>query len=241
MAFNIQQFQSEFGSKGHGVTNLFTVQILTSPVTGSLERDLVFFANATDLPAFDIETTNIAHSGFGTATRKPTGLQYPILPITFFVDKDHKILRFFHEWIRQIVNYDRSEGPLGSVNGLRPFEIGYKSDYQGAIKVTVFSRYNGGDTYVYEFSGAYPINMGTVSMSWDSEGIMSLPVGFTYDVVNITSLPTPLVTGSGGGANSLLTYLSQLNTSIEVFRSIDLPRDVRGLVNQSAAILDDIF
>jgi len=241
MAFNIQEFQAQIGRNGYGVTNLFTVEITAAPATGFSQRDLVFYARAATLPEFDITTEDIAHTGFGSATRVPTGMQFPVLPITFMVDKDHRIMSFFHDWTRKIVNYDRTGGPSGAANGLRPFEINYKSDYQGALRVTLFSRFNGSDSYIYEFSGAYPISVGNITTAWDSEELLLLPVGFSYDVVKLSSLSRPTVTGIGGGANSLLTYFSQLNTSIQALRDLDATREIQGLVNQSASLLDQIF
>lgn len=241
MAFNIQDFQAQIGRTGYGVTNLFTVEITTAPATGFSQRDLVLYARAATLPEFDLQTEDVAHAGFGSATRKPTGMQFPILPVTFLVDKDHKIMSFFHDWTRKIVNYDRTSGPGGAANGLRPFEINYKSDYQGSLKITLFSRFSGSDSYIYEFSGAYPVNVGSISTAWDSEELLFLPVGFSYDVVKLSSLSRPKVTGIGGGSNSLLTYFSQLNTSVQALRDFDADREIQGLVNQSAALIDQIF
>jgi hypothetical protein len=68
-----------------------------------------------------------------------------------------------------------------------------------------------------------------------------LPVGFSYDVVKLSSLSRPKVTGIGGGSNSLLTYFSQLNTSVQALRDFDADREIQGLVNQSAALIDQIF
>ena len=241
MAFNIQEFQSQIGRNGYGVTNLFTVEITAAPATGFSQRDLVFYARSATLPEFDIQTQDVAHAGFGSATRKPTGMQFPVLPVTFLVDKDHKIMTFFHDWSRKIVNYDRSGGPTGAANGLRPFEINYKSDYQGSLRVTLFSRFNGSNSYVYEFFGAYPISIGSIATAWESDELLFLPVGFSYDIVKITSLSTPKVTGIDGGANSLLTYFSQLNTSVQALRNFDPSVEIQGLVNQSASLLDQIF
>jgi hypothetical protein len=168
-------------------------------------------------------------------------MQFPVVPITFFVDADHKILGYFHDWMKKIINWDRTGGPSGTSNGMRPFEVAYKSDYQGTVTISVLSRFNGREAYQYTLAGAYPVSVGAVTTAWDSDDLMMVPVGFTFDVLKVSGVGTPTVTGNSSGANSLLTYFSQLNTTIQAFKTFDQPNEIQSLVNQSAAVLDGIF
>lgn len=244
MAFNVQEFKSQITKHGFAQRNLFLVRI-TPPEQFAPELpsvDLQFFASSTTLPELSLGTADVMHNGMGANTKKPTGMEYPVLPVTFFVDSNHHILKFFHRWTQKIVNYDRTGGPLAVSGGdLLPFEIGYKGDYQGAIEIIVFPRYQGKQSYTYKFAGAYPINVGNISTSWGEEGLMDLSVGFAYDKFSVSSLDTPKMLTGDSNANSLLTYFSSLNTVVQSFRDINNPLDVQNAINQSSRVLDRIF
>ena len=245
MAFNLQEFRSQITKHGFAQQNLFIVRIYPpeqfAPELPS--SDLQFFASSATLPEFSLGTTDVVHNGMGAATKKPTGMEYPILPVTFFVDSNHNMLKFFHRWIQKIVNYDRSGGPYGTLadTGALPFEIGYKADYQSTIEIIVFPRHQDKKSYIYTFSNAYPINVGNISTSWSDEGLMNLSVGFAYDTLKVSGVDTPKMLTGSNSANSLLTYFSTLNTVVQSFRDIDSPLDVQNAINQSSRVLDRIF
>ena len=242
MAFNIQEFQSQVTSSGYAETSTFIVDITPPPtlIGGEVDGIFRFYCRSVGLPEFDIQVADVPIQGFGAPTKKPIGRTFPIIPATFLVDKNHSMLGFFHRWSQLVSNYDRSAGPLGSAFGMTPFEINYKSEYQGTMSIVVFNR-QAGTTYVYELGGVFPQNVGSVDMAWDSENLMLLPVGFAFDTIRVSGAVGPTITGDRGGANSLLTYFSSLNSYVKAFQSIRRPSDVQNLVNQTAAVIDNIF
>ena len=243
MAFNLQEFRSQITKHGFAQDNLFVVELLGTEnfAEGMPARDLSFFAQTAGLPEFNLTTADIVHNGMGATTRRPTGMQYPVVPVTFFVDSNHNIMKFFHRWIQRIVNYDRSGITPVEAGAQNPFELNYKSDYEASMRVTIFPRYQEKLPYIYEFSGVYPVSVGAVTTSMSNEGLILLPVGFTYDSIKVSGGEALNTLSLANRANSLLTYFSSLNTVVQSFRDIDSPLDVQQAINQSSRILDTIF
>ena len=100
-------------------------------------------------------------------------------------------VKFFHRWTQHIINYDKSKGLFGNVDGSLPFEMNYKSEYSGVIKVHVYQQ-NGSKAYTYEFGGAYPVNVGEIETAWaNNDEVLQLSVGFTYDMMKVDGAKEP--------------------------------------------------
>jgi hypothetical protein len=248
MAFNINDFSAQVNKHGLAQTNLFLVRIVPPPgFTGiadgnadednavelNLARELEFFCRSVTLPELDAQTTDYQKQSFGAITRRPQSIQFPILPTVFMVDSNFAILKFFHRWMQKIVNYDTSSGPISEVDGMLPHEMGYKIDYATTIEIIVYSFQSESITYTYKMSGAYPIQVGNITEAWESQGeIMTLPVGFTYDELQVTGAKSGNVVGGLSGGNGLLSYLSSINTFTQAIRGLRRPRGIQDAINQ---------
>lgn len=248
MAFNINDFSAQVNKHGLAQTNLFLVRIVPPPgFTGiadgnadednavelNLARELEFFCRSVTLPELDAQTVDVQKQAFGAITRRPQSIQFPILPTVFMVDSNFAILKFFHRWMQKIVNYDTSSGPISEVDGMLPHEMGYKIDYATTIEIIVYSFQSESITYTYKMSGAYPIQVGNITEAWESQGeIMTLPVGFTYDELQVTGAKSGNVVGGLSGGNGLLSYLSSINTFTQAIRGLRRPRGIQDAINQ---------
>jgi hypothetical protein len=193
MAFSISELSSKLGQHGVQKGNLFRMTLQLPPGLERLQlptampaRDLTFYCRSVELPEMNIDTAEIAHQGFGLNTRRPQGMQFPVLPTVFTVDGDMKIPSLFHRWSQVIVNYDKTGGNQGEVEGALPFEIGYKRDYATTLTVDVFNEYDE-DIYTYQFGEAYPVEVGSMEAAWaNNDDSLILSVGFTYDTLKVT-------------------------------------------------------
>ena len=193
MAFNISDFNANLMDHGLARPNkfLFTIKTpsgialeVTNEIPISLLR-MQYYAKSVTLPEFDVQTSEVQPQGFGPIVRRPQTMNFPVLPVIFNVDSNLDIVRYFHRWTQEIINYD-SSSVYGNHKGRLPFEMGYKSDYETTMSCQVFNEY-GEKTYLYEFGGAYPVNVGNVETSWESnDEIMTLSVGFSYDRLKVT-------------------------------------------------------
>lgn len=246
MAFNINEFSSQINKHGLAQNNLFLVRITPPPsFTGitdggednsvelNLSRELQFFCRTVTLPELDVQTVDVQKQAFGAITRRPQSLAFPVLPTVFMVDSNFAVLKFFHRWMQKIVNYDDSGGPISAVDGMLPFEMGYKSDYATTIEITVYSFASESITYQYKMTGAYPIQVGNITEAWEQAGeVMTLPIGFTYDSLKVTGAKTGQVVDGASGVNGILSYLSSINTFTQAIRGLKRPRGIQDAINQ---------
>ena len=200
MAFNINTFSSKVKQYGLAKSNLFIVEVgIPASIRAELQNitvvkdDLRFFCRSVTLPEMDLITTDIQMQGFGAIARRPQGMNFPIIPAVFMVDSEFGVMKYFHRWMQAIINYDTSAGVRGVVNNQLPFEMGYKKEYETTMKITVYSFGDGqgrkdNTVYIYNLTGVYPVNVGNIVEDWESHSdVMVLPVGFTYDTLQLGS------------------------------------------------------
>ena len=200
MAFNIDQFSAKINQHGLQKGNRFRFRMMppkgisneVSALYGDLTmQGLEFYCRSVTLPEFDVTTADIQHQGIGAISRRPQTMNFPVLPVVFNVDADMKMVKYFHRWSQQIINYDRTKSSYGNVNGQLPFEIGYKQDYATTMLCDVFAD-DGTIAYTYEFGEAYPINIGNVEVAWaNNDEIQTLAVGFSYDMLKVSGAKSP--------------------------------------------------
>lgn len=159
--------------------------------------------SGTVLPGPNFKTTDTIGNRQGIIEKYPILRQYPELTMTFYVDSNHKIIRFFEEWINFInplysgsgVVSSSSQGqqyPLaGNENNYTKFR--YPNEYCQRVMVTKFERdlntrtTTGNETTVfnssfltYEFIQAYPSNIIVSPVSYQSSEILTFTVNFNY-------------------------------------------------------------
>ncbi len=240
MSFNISDFSSKLSQHG-GVAknNLFFARInipqalINEFVDIPVTRDLEFFCRSVTLPELDITTADIQQQGFGAISRRPQALSFPQMPCVFMVDSNFGIMKFFHRWMQSIVNYDRSGGNFGAVNGALPFEMGYKNEYATTMDVAVFSKNSKKVEYVYNFSGLYPTSIGQISTAWENQGdVMTLPIGFTYDQLKVTGSESGRVEADNGStAGRMLKWFNTINQTVNAIESFRKPTDIQDSIN----------
>jgi len=72
-----------------------------------------------------------------------------------------------------------------------------------------------------------------VTEAWGQAGdVMTLPVGFTYDEMQVTGADSGSVVDGRGGANGLLIYLSSINTFTQAIKGLKRPRSIQDAINQ---------
>tara|TARA_R110002153_G_scaffold246162_1_gene401772 strand:+ start:648 stop:1418 length:771 start_codon:yes stop_codon:yes gene_type:complete len=251
MTFNIADFTSKVREHGFAKKNIFSVTVeLPYALTQELSQipvttDLRFFCKTITLPEIDITTADVQPQAFGPVVRRPQSLNFPILPTVFMVDEDYGVLKFFHRWAQHIVNFDKSSGNYSSVNNQLPFEMSYKNDYDTVMTVTSFTD-EGKPAYVYKFSGLYPINVGSVDQSWEiNDEALTLPVGFTYDQLEVTGARSGEVSADYPGPKSsdYMTvdpfFLSKEVKSFVTNQSI--PQSIQDSINQFSSVNTDLF
>jgi len=240
MAFNIAEFSSQVNQKGIAQTNLFFVRITLNENLSFLNddfpvRELTFFCRAAALPEITVGTTPFKPKGFGPSEQRPTTFDYQPINTGFMVDSDFAVVKFFHRWMQEIVNYDVSAGYFSeSPSALLPYEFGYKDDYACSMEIIQYSNALEDKFYTYSFSNVYPISVGSVNVSWENAAeAMTLPITFAYDELKVDGTVRGTVTeGAGRGANGILSFLSSLNSFGQAIRGIRRPTSIQDAINQ---------
>lgn len=229
MAFNVSEFRSQINGSGLAKTNLFFVTITLPDGLRFIEQrigtnQLRFLCKTVDLPELNIQVAEIKNKGYGPVQYSPTDLQYPALSTVFMVDGDYGVLKFFHRWMQEIVNYDISGGYLSANGNLSPYEFGYKEDYIGTVDVFMYSA-SREKFYNYKFGKAFPVTIGNITASWENnDELLNLPITFMYDELTVDGADRGNVSSiSNIGAGALESYFGRsiIGQAIPAFSSVN--------------------
>jgi len=131
------------------------------------------------LPGSQLATYDINDNFTGVTERHAYRRQYDErADFTFYVDHDYSIIHFFENWIAFIVNEKYSEGIE------KPeyyYRMNYPEDYRAdAIYLHKFEKDYGSKYLRYRFLQAYPINITSMPVSYESSSVLKCTVSFTY-------------------------------------------------------------
>jgi len=205
-------------------------------MTGKFKEasDLAFLAESANLPGVALATSEIRRYGYGPTEKKPYAPIFTDTTMTFMVDGQGMIQKFFTTWLGSIVHFTQTAGSdinftTGS-NTLSPFEVNFKEEYETDILITTVNE-NNDDILVYRFKRAFPIFMGDVSMSWaDIDSISRLPITFTYYNWSIENLNINQLKAERPPAGLLQKALS-VGSAIQTIASLRKPTGVADVVN----------
>jgi hypothetical protein len=119
------------------------------------------------------------------------------IDLTFYVDVDNRdpyaAITFFEIWMKYITN-ESLAGDNSVKNGNFFYQVKYPSEYYGGLKVTKFERtgkneVHNGPNLTYTFVNAYPININSMPITYESSQLLKVTVSFSYIRYYIESLP----------------------------------------------------
>ena len=222
MAFNITEFKStlnQFG--GPARTGLFEVTIQARAATNSQisPRQLTFFCKTMSIPGITLSTAT--YDAVAKLPREyPTGMQNNPVNGIFLIDSEHQILRFFHSWMQNVVNYSTAGGEMAEANGMLPFEVAYREDYSATIIIKFYTPHPRGTNNTYYetvLEGAFPTAVGEIDLSWENnDNYATLPVTFSYDKIRFTGEVQGSPTTRFNRGVGLLTFLNSIGSLANV-------------------------
>ena len=119
------------------------------------------------------------------------------IDLTFYVDVDNRdpyvAITFFEVWMKFITN-ESIAGENSVKSGNFFYQVKYPSEYYGSLKVTKFERtgknqFHTGPNLTYNFVNAYPININSMPVSYETSQLLKVTVSFSYIRYYIESLP----------------------------------------------------
>ena len=175
MAFNINEFKSQL-TGGGARSNLFQVQIL-NPVDSTADFKVPFMASAAALPASSIAETLVNY--FGRPIKYAGARTFDSWTVTIINDEDFLVRNAMEAWMNGIVSHDSNLQSL-------------PQDYKSNALITQYSK-NGDPLRTYKFEGLFPTGIAAQAMNWETDGIQTFDVMFSYDLWMVegnTGIPT---------------------------------------------------
>lgn len=141
------------------------------------EELLTLSCSEASLPGSSLATHEINNDYTGVTERHAYRRQYDDrIDFTFYVDHDHKVIKFFETWMSWIVN----EGQFSEQsNPNYSYRMKFPEEYKTDIFVKKFEKDFTNSTE-YTFIGAYPISINSMPISYDSSQLLKCTVSFSY-------------------------------------------------------------
>lgn len=172
--------QTEAGVKSTTFSDILSsVGVDKSFVSG----DIGMYCNEASLPGNSFATTEMTTDFPGVSQKFPYRKIYNDLQLTFYVDSQYKILKFFESWMSYIASPYGSGKAINEESGeTGSFRFNYPSAYKCNIYVAKFNKDETiANRIAYRFINAFPIDITSMPVSYDSSDILRCTVSFSYD------------------------------------------------------------
>ena len=132
-------------------------------------RDMFLLCKGTTLPGRRISTTEAAHNH--NLSKKPYSVVSDEVTMTFILTNDYYIKNYFDLWQEMIIDTTGNH-----------YKTMYKDEYCTDVLMQQLSTSNHIiPGYTVKLENAYPIQVGAVELSNESEGLMELSITWEYD------------------------------------------------------------
>ena len=146
-----------------------------------VDEDLGLYASEAVLPGSSFADVEVSGDRQGITERMPFKRIYDDATLTFMVDKDYKVVKYFEAWT-QLIN------PLhGDTDGKadnQGMTLNYPKDYKCTMSVVKFNKdffHRGGGYVYYCFVRSWPLSISSVPVNYDLGSILKLNVTFRYE------------------------------------------------------------
>lgn len=179
--------KSQTASKGQGGPGNTELNKMISLRCENVNLPGVNLASADGPPRF----------GYGPTQKNPYGVMFNEMAVTFMVDKDGDIHKFFYQWLNTIVNFHgkggSSLGSSGTINKMKTYEVGYRDSFCTDMQINVYNdNAKVGNTTTLQkvmtitAYRAFPMSLPTLPVSWNDGEVMRLTIPFAYTDFEIT-------------------------------------------------------
>mgnify|MGYP003343212352 CR=1 FL=1 len=185
------------------LTTYFDVYINhpTKNINSPEQLDVVNFnAYEAVIPGSSFELAQVFGDRQGITEQYPTKRVYPPIDVSFYVDKDYTIIRFFEDWMASI-------HPNMGIRGNSFSKFTYPQNYETEVIITKYERdfWNVNERLIsnptrsgrpsasrseikYTLLNAYPTNIISMPVSYSQSDVLRTTVTFNYDLYSIESI-----------------------------------------------------
>lgn len=155
------------------------------------------------LPGSSLATHEVTNDYHGVTEKMAYRRIYDdSIDLTFYVDYEYKVIEYLNGWM----NYVVGEGSTFTTEDYKDptafYRMNYPKDYKADIYLTKFEKDYGtkgakNTTLKYQFIRAFPTNLMSIPVSYESSDLLKVTVSFSYLRYVRTSVLAQ-VSGSGG-------------------------------------------
>ena len=174
-----------------------------------------FLAYEAVLPGTSYETTQVFGDRQGITETFANKRVYPPVDISFYIDNEYNILRYFESWLGSIspnlgvpyssyqkFNYPQNNGKDGYKKEvtITKFERNFRTPDQRLSKDGVYEMPSNWCKYILR--NAYPTNLIAVPVSYEGANILRTTVTFNYDIYRFEKYNGSPINGDGGNTST---------------------------------------
>ena len=186
MSFKPSELLATLNKNGVAKSSHFEVQI-TGPGTTGEENDLMFRADACELPGRTISTSE--YRIYGPIRKVAYASTYTDTSIGFLCSEDLREKRYFDEW-QDIIMHHRATSGMSAKHTKGRYETGYYEDYVRTIEIRQYN-VSGAKQSTHYLDEAYPIGIAPIALSWGNEELIRLQVTFAFHDYRADFTPGP--------------------------------------------------
>lgn len=162
----ISEFKAKAGS-GLARTNRYAVNFsLPATLSGNYDLPMILmFCERVEIPGLNVNTVPIRD--YGEIREMPYEFNYDPIPMSFYVDTEMQVKKFFDDWIMSVQNPTNRN-------------FNYYKDFTSAKLTIEVQDLNDYTKYKVELFDAYPKTVSPVTLSYEDKNIMRMQVMFAF-------------------------------------------------------------
>ena len=146
-----------------------------------IDEDLGLYVTDAVLPGSSFADVEVSGDRQGITERMPFKRIYDDATLTFMVDKDYKVVKYFEAWT-QLIN--PLHGDTDGKSDNQVMTLNYPKDYKCTMSVVKFNKdffHRGGGYVYYCFVRSWPLSISSVPVNYDLGSILKVNVTFRYE------------------------------------------------------------
>ncbi len=150
-----------------------------------ITENVGLLCNQASIPGSSFATVDIFGNFTGVQEKFAHTRQFVEMSMSFYVDKDYKMIKFFEHWIDYIASGSEKNSPSVRKDNLGYFyrmrfprgSSGYKCDKTKIVKFNIDYR----SEIEYTFFGLFPTNLSPTTVQYGGSDVLRLDVTFNYE------------------------------------------------------------
>lgn len=142
--------------------------------------NIELLCSQTALPGTSVATHEVKNDYHGVTEKMAYRRMYDdTIDLTFYVDRDYRVIEFFDSWIDYIVG----QGTTFTREEYKERYVHYRMNYPSTYKSDIFlMKYEKdyGTSMKYSFINAFPVNIISTPISYDASQLLKCTVSFSY-------------------------------------------------------------